>query len=45
MKPRLRKVGRFWLCRSPDGIIGIGLTPSDAFVNWYRLRIDAGYRF
>lgn len=34
MKPRLKKIGKFWLCYTQDTIVCTGTTPEKAYQNW-----------
>lgn len=36
MKPRIRRLGPLWFCRSPDGQVGFGASPDAAFGMWER---------
>jgi hypothetical protein len=36
MKPRLSKVGMFWVCRTSDRVLGCGFSVEIAYRNWYR---------
>lgn len=33
-KPRLKKVGKFWRCMTPDGRLGYGVNPGMAYGAW-----------
>jgi hypothetical protein len=34
MKPRLKKIGRIWLCYTQTTIVCTGLTPEEAYQKW-----------
>ncbi len=34
MKPKIKRVGRFWVCGGPYEIAGYGRTPCEAYLNW-----------
>jgi hypothetical protein len=38
VRPRLRKVGTWWTCSTPDGRCGIGLQPGQAYAAWFLMK-------
>jgi hypothetical protein len=42
MKPRLKKIGRIWLCYTQITVIGSGSTPEEAYQKWVAKNKAAG---